>query len=386
MPQATSSPIDVNDPRAIASMVTFGVIGAMGTFTFLPMVVGNAVEDLGVTVQGAGLLASAEMAGASLGTFVVSPRVHLWNRRTIATSGLAIIVLGSILSLWVGGYAALAAARAMTGLGEGALVAAVIASMAGARKPERLFGIWTIFNMIVASTLFFVVMPRVTALWGLDGVFGALATAGLVGTVALGWYPSNPKRDQGETGAAQPLNVRKAVIGLIAMFCVFLAHGGIWAYMERIGLAANVDAQFISRVLGSAALAGLVGGLMVTWLSTKAGRVLPNGIALGGSIAGLLFVINGSSAVAFVAAAMLFYLAWVFGLPYLMGVIAGLDPGGRVAAFAIVMQNAGLAAGPAVAGFVITGEGYGMLGWMGIGLYGVSMILILPLAMSLGEG
>ena len=63
MPQATSSPIDVNDPRAIASLVIFGVIGAMGTFTFLPMVVGNAVEDLGVTAQGAGLLASTEMAG-----------------------------------------------------------------------------------------------------------------------------------------------------------------------------------------------------------------------------------------------------------------------------------------------------------------------------------
>ena len=67
-----------------------------------------------------------------------------------------------------------------------------------------------------------------------------------------------------------------------------------------------------------------------------------------------------------------------------IGICTGAYLGGKRTC--MVMQNAGLAAGPAVAGFVITGEGYGMLGWMGIGLYGVSMILILPLAMSLGEG
>ncbi len=41
VPQTTT---DVNSPEAIASMVTLGVIGAMGTFTFLPMVVGTAVD------------------------------------------------------------------------------------------------------------------------------------------------------------------------------------------------------------------------------------------------------------------------------------------------------------------------------------------------------
>jgi hypothetical protein len=61
-----------------------------------------------------------------------------------------------------------------------------------------------------------------------------------------------------------------------------------------------------SLLAGARAITGRGEGALAPWLSTKAGRVLPNGIALGGSIAGLLFVINGSSAVAFVAAAMLF--------------------------------------------------------------------------------
>ena len=376
VPDATR---DVNSPEAIASMVTLGVIGGMGTFTFLPMIVGTAVDDLGFTPQQAGLLASAEMAGAGLGTFVVSPRVHLWNRRKIASLGLLSIIVGATLSMLAGSYGLLIPSRALTGLGAGAIVAAVIASMSGARNPERMFGLWTIFNMVMASTLFFVVMPRVIAFWGADGVFGALGVAALIGTFALRKYPVNvaAKTDEAAVGV---IDKRKVGLGLVAIFCAYLAHGAIWAFMGRIGLAANLDAGLISRVLGSAALAGLAGGLLVTWLGTRSGRVLPNLAALVVSIASLLFVINGSTTRAFIVAAMLFYIAWVFGLPYLMGVIAGLDPGGRAAAFAIVMQNIGLAAGPALAGFMISGESFGILGWMGVVLYGVCLALILPLA------
>ncbi len=378
LPQTT----DVNNPEAIASMVTLGVIGAMGTFTFLPMVVGTAVDDLGFTPQQAGLLASAEMAGAGLGTFVVSPRVHLWNRRKIAFLGLVSIIAGATLSVLAGSYGLLIPSRALTGLGAGAIVAAVIASMSGARNPERLFGLWTIFNMVMASTLFFMVMPRVIAFWGADGVFGALGVAAVIGTFALRKYPVNFAATRDEA-AVRAIDIRKVGFGLAAIFCAYLAHGAIWAYMERIGLGANLDAGLISRVLGSAALAGLAGGLLVTWLGTRSGRVVPNLAALIVSIASLLFVINGSTAEAFIAAALLFYIAWVFGLPYLMGVIAGLDPGGRAGAFAIVMQNIGLALGPALAGFMVTGEGFAVLGWMGLGLYGACLALIVPIALFL---
>ena len=205
----------------------------------------------------------------------------------------------------------------------------------------------------------------------------------MVGTGALRRYPLNTPTAAAPAAGSGDVDIRKVGLGLAAIFSAYLAHGAIWAYMERIGLGIDLDAGLVSRVLGSAALAGLVGGLVVTWLGTRAGRVVPNLVALIVSIASLLFVINGSSAVAFIAAAMLFYVAWVFGLPYLMGVIAGLDPGGRSAAFAIVMQNTGLAAGPAIAGVMISGEGFAALGWMGVGLYGICMVLILPLAVFL---
>ncbi len=372
---------DVNHPVSIAALVALGVIGALGTFSFLPLVVGAAVDDLGLSERMAGLLASAEMTGAGLATLSMSFFIHRWNRRRIAGTGLVLIVTGSLLSLAVHQAPVLIGARGLTGLGEGAVVAAVIASMSGARSPERLFGLWTIFNMAMASLLFFFIMPRVVAAFGANGVFAVYSLLAAAGFVALLRYPRDAVA-AAQIGTAHPVAIGRVAFALVAVLAAHVAHGGIWAYMERIGRAAGVDGETIGRVLGSAALTGLAGGLLVVVLGIRWGRTRPNALALALSIASLILVIHGTSTLAFTAAAILFYLAWVFGLSYLMGVIAALDPGGRSATAGVLMQNIGLAAGPALAGFIVAPGIYSGLAWFGLGLYGLALIVIVPLALS----
>jgi predicted MFS family arabinose efflux permease len=105
--------------------------------------------------------------------------------------------------------------------------------------------------------------------------------------------------------------------------------------------------------LGDAAFAGLIGGIVATNLGTRCGRAIPNGVALVLSAASALLVTVAHTPEVFVAAAMGFYLEWVFGLPYLMGINSALDPRGRAAALGIVMQNAGLSAGSVGAGLLV---------------------------------
>src|SRR5256885_16421259 len=118
---------------------------------------------------------------------------------------------------------------------------------------------------------------------------------------------------------------------LAAILVAHLAHGGIWAYVERFGAAAGAGPRLVGRALGSAAFTGLLGGILVTLLGTRRGRVLPNTLSLALSSGSLLLPVLHGGPVVFVTAAMAFYLAWVFGLPYLMGIIAALDPEGRAA-------------------------------------------------------
>jgi len=372
---------DVNHPVSIAAMVALGVIGAVGTFSFLPLVVGAAVDDLGLSERTAGFLAAAEMGGAGLATFLMSFCIHRWNRQRIAATGLVLIIAGSLLSLGMHQAGLLIAARVLTGLGEGSVVAAVVASMSGARAPERLFGLWTIFNMAMAAFLFFFVMSGVVATFGANGVFASYSLVAAVGLVALSRYPRNTTAT-GQNDDALPIDIVRVAFALLAVLAAHVAHGGIWAYMERIGRAAGVDADVIGRVLGTAALTGLVGGLLVVVLGVRWGRARPNAVALALSITSLILVIHGTSILAFVAAVVLFYVAWVFGLSYLMGVIAALDPGGRAATAGVLMQSIGLAAGPAIAGFIVTPGAYSALAWFGLGLYGLALTVITPLALS----
>jgi predicted MFS family arabinose efflux permease len=375
-----------DDPRALAAMAGLGVIGALGTFSFLPLVVSQAIAGLGLSPRAAGLLATAEMAAGGVATFLASFVVHRLERRRIALLGLILIVAGSGLSEAVHHFAVMAAGRVVTGAGEGALIAAVIASMAGTRLPERNFGLWTIANMIAASVLLYALMPAVIASWGIGGVFGAYLCLTLPGFALLAWYPQ-------DTPAPRILAARSAgplgagvVLCLIAILLSHLAHGGIWAYMQRFGAASGVPVALTARALGYAAFAGLVGGALVTLLGTRWGRVLPNAAALALSGVSALLVAAGHTAGAFVTAAMCFYLAWVFGLPYLMGIIAALDSQGRAATLGIVMQNIGLAAGPAGAGALAAGLHYRTVAYVGFGLYLIALLIAVPLAHRVDRG
>lgn len=372
----------VNAPRALAAMVGLGVIGALGTFSFLPLVVSQAIAGLGMSPRAAGVLAALEMGAGGVATFLASFVVHRVNRRRIALLGLALIVAGSLLSQSVHHYAVMALGRTVTGFGEGSLIAAVIASMAGTRLPERNFGLWTIANMAAASLLLFVVMPAVTAKWGIAGVFSAYACLAIPGFALLAWYPqyaqgvsASPSVRAGAGGPRVAI-----VLCLAAILLSHLAHGGIWAYMERFGAASGIAAAVTARALGYAAFAGLIGGIVVTALGTRCGRVIPNAAALVLSAASALLVAVAHTPAVFIAAAMCFYLAWVFGLPYLMGIISALDPQGRAATLGIVMQNAGLAAGPVAAGILAGSLHYRAVALAAFALYAAAAVIAVPLA------
>jgi predicted MFS family arabinose efflux permease len=364
-------------------MVGLGVIGALGTFSFLPLVVSQAIAGLGMSSRAAGILAALEMAAGGMATLLASLVVHRINRRRIARFCLTLIVAGSVLSQGLHHYALMALGRTVTGLGEGGLIAVVIASMAATRVPERNFGLWTIANMAAASLLLFLIMPPVTARWGIVGVFSTYLCLAIPGFALAAWYPEYPDSistpDRVPTAAA---GTRTAIVlCLVAILFAHLAHGGIWAYLQRFGAAAGIEATVTEHALGYAAFAGLIGGSVVTALGTRCGRAIPNGVALVLSAASALLVTVAHTPEVFVAAAMGFYLAWVFGLPYLMGIISALDPRGRAATLGIVMQNAGLSAGPVGAGFLAGSTSqYHDVALAAFVLYAAAALIAVPLA------
>ena len=83
-----------------------------------------------------GAVLSAGLAGMALGSLGLAPLADLFGRRPAVLAGLALMALGSLLSAFCHGPGELSAARVVTGLGIG-LVIALIASLASEFANDR---------------------------------------------------------------------------------------------------------------------------------------------------------------------------------------------------------------------------------------------------------
>ena len=80
----------------------------------------------------------------------------------------------------------------------------------------------------------------------------------------------------------------------------------------------------------------------------------------------------------FVVAVCLFVYGWNVAHPYLLAAMASFAPSSRVVVFAVAMQTTGLAVGPWLAAILVSEDGYAYICWCGIGLFALSLCLILP--------
>lgn len=375
---------NVDSKSAITVLVMLGVIGALGTFSFLPFIVGQAISNLHLSSLKAGLLATAEMGGSGLGTFVTSIYVYKWERKNISIFGLFLIIIGSVLSLGFltiyKSVSVLLIDRIIVGLGEGSIMGAVSASISGSSNPERVFGIWTIFNMVIASLLYFFIIPKIIFNFGIYGLFVAYVCLALPGFISLVYYPK--QTFENKTASLSNFKIPyKVIIILFGILIAHLAHGGVWAYMTRLGNSFSLSNELVSKALGTASLIGIIAGVLATWISNRFGRVIPNSFALVGSITSMiLIIVITHSMIAYFTIVVIFYFSWTYGLPYLMGIVSALDPTGRSASLGILVQNVGLAIGPIILGTLLYSKSFFIVGWYGLVLYAICLPLVIPLA------
>ena len=121
-------------------------------------------------------------------------------------------------------------------------------------------------------------------------------------------------------------------------------------------------------------IGGVLGGLAAVMTGGRWGRRAP---LLGSTVLFLgvfVFYGRGFQVVGFTLATFLFVAAWNYVLAYQMAIISELDRDGRYAVLMPAAQALGAIVGPAVAGIVILGIGYGPLLWLASLSIGVAIL------------
>ena len=163
----------------------------------------------------------------------------------------------------------------------------------------------------------------------------------------------------------------------LSVIAFFVAQGGVWAYMERIGNAQGLDPQFIGTSLSIGMGGSFIGSLIASHFETRFGRKLPLILSAIAQILCIIAIFAAMGKWVYLVAAFVFCTFWNFALPYLIGILIGVDESGKT----ILGSNTCFAFGIAIAPFIIasfaTEGNYLSVGYLG------SLALIISLLLAL---
>jgi hypothetical protein len=124
--------------------------------------------------------------------------------------------------------------------------------------------------------------------------------------------------------------------------------------------------------------AGIVGALGAALLAHRTHRALALAVGIISGAVVLYPLAGAFGSPVYGLVVTVYNLAWNFTHPFLLGAMASFDRRGRVVVYAVAAQMCGLAVGPGLAATVIGGGSMAPVIWLGIGLFFLSLALILP--------
>lgn len=365
--------------RQIKDLIPIIFIGVMGNSVIylIPLLVGGMVADRGFTEQQAGFMASADLGGYAVATFVTALILDRCSWRRLAVCALAVMIIANVATTFVYRVDSFALIRFASGLGSGVLAAIASVAVGQTENPERNYG------MLIGAALLFGTaglwgLPVLLGRMGLNGAYWLLALlAASAAFVAIRIPNAREVRSAASIGATRSGWMAAGIV-LLSILLFWAEQNDVYAYIERIGNAAGIKPEFIGFSLGVANLMGFVGAAFVAWLGTRAGRLIPLVLATVLQLGCLAVLMGHVGPTRYLVALGVLALAWNVVNPFQLGVLAGIDPSGKALALAATVTGVGLALGPAIAAVAIGMGGYGAVLWLGGALSVISLALVLP--------
>jgi predicted MFS family arabinose efflux permease len=340
----------------IAAIIVIGVIGGWAT-VIMPGILGVLTER-GIGPAQASVIGSSELVGMTVSLAVTALLIAKLDRKRLALGGIITLVAGQVLSVYANSYGLLLPIRFMTGLGEGVVVTAMTAAASSSPNSDRIFGLY-LAVLLGGSSLFFVLLPHLSAIAGAKTVFGTLAGLTLLIGFMVPWFPnrSAPINANG-IAAERPAATsgsRKwpGYLGLAATLVLLMGIGTVWPLMSQIAQSRGMEPRAANDVLASASFAGIVSGLFVSWYGARSGRRIPLMIGSAALSVTMAAILGSSQAVLFTILAISFMFWWIYSVTYYLGVLAALDRTGRLASFSFATQTFGMALGQALAASLV---------------------------------
>lgn len=379
---ATKARIDLNSMPAVGAAVVFGIV-AVAIFPVMPIYLGALVDHLGLTPSQGGYIAGAEVTGMAAGNALAFFWVRQVNWRKVATFAVFVLVAFNLLCIGTAGFAALLPLRFVIGLAEGTALALTYAMLGGSDNPDRNYGLFLVGSLSTGAVNVYL-LSHLASEYGAMIFFIDLAAFSLVAGWFLKFVPDYGYQEAvgaGPEARGQTIDVGLPliIIILVANLVYFIAQGGIWAYLERIGTGGGLTVKQAAGALSVSLFMGVLGALAASSLNIRWGRVVPLGLAIAAVIVSVLLLQWQLTFAVFLISACVWNFANNFGHPYLLGYLAAVDKSGRYVVVSGAMQTGGMGLGPALAASLISGTDYGSVLDFGLACFILTLLLFMPI-------
>ncbi|MEN8722764.1 MAG: MFS transporter [Alphaproteobacteria bacterium] len=349
------------DWRLLAVVMAAGAMGE-GFMGQLPVITGAAMDDLGLSHAQAGVLISVELLALAIGLASTTPFTGIIYRKRVAYRAFVTVLVGAGVSILINSYDAILVGRFICGLGEGVVIAVGTATVATSREPDRLMA-QNFAGGVLVGALMLSILPIVAAHYGLRGVYVGNLLCLMCFAPFLRLVPPAPREGaswrtalQGvteKTGSGRAAFVPYVLIA--GMMCIVIMETASWSFVERKGVSLGMGPAEVGRWLATMFLSMFVGSVFAAILGTRWGRVIP--FTVGGVllVVGLFFALAAKTVPIFVFGLLSWNIAWVFLMPYYIGLLSSLDHEGRwnsMSSTILVFTNV---FGPLLGGAILSG-------------------------------
>jgi predicted MFS family arabinose efflux permease len=336
----------------------------------LPIWVGALMSHYRFDPQQAGGLATLFLIGAVLSSMVLAPRFGRLPRRAVAVAGFGVAALAFAGASWRTDFTAMAMLHTLAGLATGAALSVAHGSIARASNPHRLFAIVGIALGVFAIGIYGAVPPLLAQAGGqrLFEVFaGTMALAAVVAWLAFPQADAAVPAGAAHGGAPAGGPARHAPVarvvwfGVVGLGCMGVVQAMTFAFLERVGHERGFGLAQVTSVLVAMGMVNLFPAALAAVLEKRwsARSVMLAGPVLQALLVAL--VMTSGVFAPYAAAASVFAAVMIFTHTFAFGLLARLEPSGRVLAATPAMMMTGAAIGPILGGTLVKAHGYGSI-------------------------
>jgi len=366
--------IDPDGPLASALLALLTTAGIFYV-NIIAALINELRESLGFSAQIAGLVGSANIYGAAVGSFALALFSRRLPWRPTAVAALICMIAIDLISILVRESTPLIALRFLHGTAGGALVGVGLSLIGRTKVPDRGFGV-LIFLQFLLGGLGVMIIPPLGRIFGISVLYLSLSLVSLLALLATPFIADVQPREvsQHNRASSGPIRWPLLIAAFVGMFLFQAAEMSQAAFSIGMAVSFGVPHHLASTTIGLGAWIGLIGAAGVIFAGLRLRRLGPI-VATGviNILIGLLFIAWGRSIPVWAALSFAAAIVWAFGLPYFYGLCSAFDDTGAMAPWAGFFSKLGLATGPIIGGWALGEVHYTHVLWLAASMFSLAI-------------